>query len=159
MRKTTYIWIEFIVFLIFLIPIVVNDIRNHRIPDILIFTCLSVIIILRCIFKYNFSLSIILELFIGFFFIWVLWFLTKGKIGLGDAKLSALMAMILGLANWFVAIFFASAIGSLFGLVKIWKSRMKTDEILPFAPFLAIGSIFSFFLGDYLVRKLYGISF
>jgi len=159
MNKSINTWLEFLIFVAFLIPIVVNDIRNHRIPDILIYTCFGIIILIRILFKYNLSYRILLNPAIGFFFIGILWFKTNGKIGLGDAKLSGLMALILGIAKWLLAMFFAALTGILFGLFQIWAAKIKKDKILPFAPFLTGGSIFSFFLGDYILRTIYGINF
>lgn len=157
MNKTINTWLEFLILIIFLIPVVVNDIRNHRIPDILIFTCLGMIILSRIIFKYNLSYQLFLNALIGYFFIWALWHLTNGKIGKGDAKLSGLIALILGLAKWLLAMFLAAFSGILIGLLLIWTTKMKKEERLPFAPFLAGGSICSFFLGDYIIRMIYGI--
>ncbi|HEB31967.1 MAG TPA: prepilin peptidase [Spirochaetes bacterium] len=83
---------------------------------------------------------------IGFVFIFVLWFFSRGKIGLGDAKLSALIALILGLNGWIAAIFIASASGLVLGLALIKLGKLEKKEAIPFGPFLAFGAILAFLL-------------
>ena len=139
-------WIEFIILLVFFIPIVISDLRKKRIPDICIYSCLGIILILRIVFKCNLSPRMLINLLTGFFFIWVIWLLTKGKIGLGDAKLSSLIAVVLGIPGWLLALFLAAVTGILFSLIRLSLAKMKKEDTIPFAPFLAAGSIASFFL-------------
>lgn len=155
MKKTFDNWIEFLIFFLFLIPIVVRDIKEKRIPDLYIFTCLSLIIIVKIILKHDLTIWTGVNLLVGFLFLWLVWLITKGKMGLGDAKLSALIALVLGIPGWLLAIFLAAFSGSVFGLVKIGSNKMKKEDAIPFAPFLALGSITAFFLGDHLVRMYY----
>ena len=84
----------------------------------------------------------------GFLFIFVLWFFSRGKIGLGDAKLSAFMAVVLGFIGWITAIFFASLTGLIFGLILIKLGKIDKKERIPFGPFLASGAILSFLIKD-----------
>ena len=83
---------------------------------------------------------------IGFVFIFALWFFSRGKIGLGDAKLSALIALVLGLNGWIAAIFIASASGLVLGLVLIKLGKLEKKEAIPFGPFMAFGAVVSFIL-------------
>ena len=87
---------------------------------------------------------------IGFVFIFILWFFSRGKIGLGDAKLSAFMAVVLGFMGWITAIFLASLTGLIFGLVLIKIGRIDKKERIPFGPFLASGAIISFLVKDFI---------
>ncbi len=66
---------------------------------------------------------------IGFVFIFALWFFSRGKIGLGDAKLSALIALVLGLNGWIAAIFIASASGLVLGLALIKLGKFRTRSV------------------------------
>ena len=91
---------------------------------------------------------------IGFIFIWLFWLISKGKIGRGDAKLSALISLFLGLWGWLLAIFVASFFGLLFVLIKVRCGKMTVKEGIPFAPFLILGGIASFFLKNYFFEIL-----
>ncbi|HCC84380.1 MAG TPA: prepilin peptidase, partial [Candidatus Pacebacteria bacterium] len=74
----------------------------------------------------------------GFYFLhWV----TRGKgFGLGDVKLAAPLALILGWPKVLVGVFLAFLMGSVFGLGLIMAGRRKFGQILPFAPFLILGT-------------------
>lgn len=144
-------FIQFIVFIVFLVPIIISDIKSKRIPDILVFSCLGILLILNLIFQ-KLTIWFFIYYGAGFIFIGMIWFITKGKIGLGDAKLSGLMAVVLGPVNWMLAIFFASSTGIIAGTIKIVFKKMKKNDTLPFAPFLALGSVTAFLTGDTILR-------
>jgi len=88
----------------------------------------------------------LIDAFVGFSFIWLFFMFSKGRIGLGDAKLSAFISIIVGVWAWALAIFFASFSGLLFILVMIKLQKVTKEESIPFAPFLVFGGVISFLL-------------
>jgi leader peptidase (prepilin peptidase)/N-methyltransferase len=86
---------------------------------------------------------------VGFGVFWMIWRLTRGQIGLGDAKFSAFIAVTTGFAGWFAALF----IGSLLGLLSagVLVGILKTDRrvLIPFAPFLAMGAFITILCGNF----------
>ncbi len=151
--------IEFTAFVVFAIPIMYYDIKEKRIPDILLCLCFIVILVIRVLITKNFSFWNLLETLIGFTFIWLFWLFSKGKIGLGDAKFSALICLLLGLWGWILAIFLASFSGLLVAFIRIRFGKMAEKEAIPFAPFLSLGSIASYFLKYYLNDLLNNYNF
>jgi leader peptidase (prepilin peptidase)/N-methyltransferase len=147
-------WLELLILIGFLIPIVIHDMREKKIPDIYVIPCFCLLLLTRLLFRPEISLWFLLDIGIGFFFIWLLWFFTGGRIGLGDAKLSGLIALALGLAGWLFALFIASFTGLVTGLILLRMKKIKREEGIPFAPFLAAGGVVSFFIKD-LVSGLY----
>ena len=71
---------------------------------------------------------------------------TSDECGLGDAKLSALIAVVLGLNKWIIAVFIASASGLILGLILIKLGKIDKKTRIPFGPFLAFGAVLSFLL-------------
>lgn len=138
--------IDGFLFLIVLIPMIVSDIKSYRIPDIYVAAGAILIILRRVIFLRPFSFQFLLDAFIGFAFIAGIWLLTKKKIGLGDAKLSALIAMLLGITGWLVSLFIASVAGIVYALVGILRGRRKRTDRIPFAPFLGLGALAGFII-------------
>ena len=49
--------------------------------------------------------------------------MSKGKIGLGDAKLSAVMGLFLGIEGWLIAMFMASFFGLVAGAILLIKKQ------------------------------------
>jgi len=141
-------WIDFTILTLILIPVVIFDLREKRIPDLYVLPGICIFLIKR-IAESEFPIyTIIITGAVGFIFIFFLSVLSRGKIGVGDAKLSALIALALGLKLWMAAIFIASFTGVVFALVMIALRKMSWKTRLPFAPFLALGSMVPFFLED-----------
>lgn len=90
-----------------------------------------------------------------------LWFFSKGKwMGFGDAKLALGIGWFLGLTAGFAAVILAFWIGAVFGLVlialgkftqssffaSIFHHRITMKSEIPFAPFLILGLLFTYFV-------------
>jgi leader peptidase (prepilin peptidase)/N-methyltransferase len=79
---------------------------------------------------------------------------SSGKSGLGggDIKLLAMMGAFLGPGGVFATILISSVLGSLIGLG--WALAMKQKNVMglaiPYGPFLVIGGLYYYFLGDIL---------
>jgi prepilin signal peptidase PulO-like enzyme (type II secretory pathway) len=137
----------------FLLPIIFHDIRKKRIPDIYTYTGCSCLLLIRFLFFHNYL--IIIDATVSFGIIWLLCFFTRGKIGRGDAKLSAMIALGIGLFGWVVALFWASFTGLIISMVLLKTKKLKIKEEIPFAPFLAAGSVISFITKDLMMRLYY----
>ncbi len=70
----------------------------------------------------------------------------KSKVGLGDAKLSALIGFFLGPWIWALAAFAASAAGIVFLVARQATGRGTVRESVAFAPFLVGGAVAAFLL-------------
>ncbi len=86
---------------------------------------------------------LLLEVFLGFAVFWVIRVATRGKLGLGDAKYSAFIAVSLGLHGWLAALMVASVTGLCTGLILVGFHRIPRTARIPFAPFLTFGSVVS----------------
>jgi leader peptidase (prepilin peptidase)/N-methyltransferase len=76
-------------------------------------------------------------------------------LGLGDAKLAALLGSWLGLKGLGVAVALAVFIGALFGIGARISGKLKAKQAFPFGPFLALGGLFSWLACDYLWAFLF----
>lgn len=75
--------------------------------------------------------------------------ITRGKgFGLGDVKLAAPLALILGWPKVLVGVFLAFLIGSVFGVAVLLGGKARFDHKLPFAPFLIIGTLVALVFGQ-----------
>lgn len=130
--------------LIFLI-----DLRKQEIPDLisipLIFIGLTI----------NFFLAPTPFVFLGYIFAAVLGYLIiwglnalaklyykKDTIGLGDAKLLALIGAFTGLKTMLFALYFSFIIGGILGLALILLKKYRKTDYLPFGPIIICGLVF-----------------
>lgn len=86
------------------------------------------------------------------------WLRGEEGLGLGDAKLMALIGAFLGWQLAIVALFFAALVGALVGifLVLIRRARFAKSR-LPFGTFLAFGGLLALFFGTRLILLYSGV--
>ncbi len=69
----------------------------------------------------------------------------KEALGGGDVKMMAMVGAFLGVLNTFIAIFIASLIGAVVGLTLIMFKIKSRKDVIPFGPFLSLGSLIALF--------------
>jgi leader peptidase (prepilin peptidase)/N-methyltransferase len=67
--------------------------------------------------------------------------LGKPALGLGDAKLAALLGAWLGLTGLGLSVMLSVFSGALFGVIGLLSGRLKRGQPFPFGPFLAGGGL------------------
>lgn len=101
---------------------------------------------------------VLLELFITFYIQNIKYHITQDKslldqraLGEGDIPIFALIGAVLGVELGIVAVF----LSALFSIIPaIINNVMKNDIETPFIPFLALGFLCSFFMGDYIINAI-----
>jgi leader peptidase (prepilin peptidase)/N-methyltransferase len=76
--------------------------------------------------------------------------IKRTVIGWGDVKLLLAIGMFIGLPGGIFALLSGAFIGAVFGLVS-----RKYNDIIPFAPFLAAGTLIWIFFSKYLLDAYY----
>ena len=73
--------------------------------------------------------------------------------GLGDVKMCALLAMLLGVFGTMFSLFAASCFGMTYGVVlAIKRHRSIGKTAIPFAPFIAAGAVVWMFAGNWILQ-------
>jgi leader peptidase (prepilin peptidase) / N-methyltransferase len=137
---------EYYLLFVILFPALVLDIKYKQIPGMLISVAIVVFIFIGVMQDRLPDYLVYINCFIGYAYIYVLFVVSKGKIGLGDAKISALIALVLGLKLWVWALLFASMFGIIYGTIFIKLKILNVYSKIPFAPFLSLGCYLSLFL-------------
>jgi len=129
-----------VIFFAFLILIAWTDFKTLMIYDkILLPMALVGIFFDACNLLVNLQDAILFSA-LGFILMFVIFKISRGGMGGGDVKFSAVLGLWLG-EKIFSAIFLASIIAAVFALIYFVKNRDKKIK-LPFAPCLSAGSFF-----------------
>ena len=129
-----------VIFFTFLIVIAWTDFKTLMIYDkILLPMALVGIFFDACNLLVNLQDAILFSA-LGFILMFAVFKISRGGMGGGDVKFSAVLGIWLG-EKIFSAIFLASIIAAVFALIYFVKNRDKKIK-LPFAPFLSAGSFF-----------------
>lgn len=95
---------------------------------------------------------------VGFLFFFFLSVITRGRgIGFGDIKLGFAMGVALGWPDVGLTIALSFIVGGLVSvLLMLWDKKNMKDKV-PFAPFLVLGFILTFFLGSSIVNTYFAL--
>jgi len=77
--------------------------------------------------------------------------------GGGDVKLAFLMGLVLGWPTVLVALFSSFILGSIAGIFLIIAGRKKMKSMIPFGPFLVLGTFMALFWGEGIVKRYLNI--
>jgi leader peptidase (prepilin peptidase)/N-methyltransferase len=140
---------------VILIAIFVTDYLYYIIPDMFVVLLLGLTIIYR-VSLVSFGIMQMNDLIMGIFgmvlsvlFIGSLWFFTKGKgMGFGDVKLMIPLSLLLGWPNNLVGLFLSFLLGGLIGGFLLLSKKRKMGQVVPFGPFLILGTFISLIWGD-----------
>lgn len=122
-----------------LIAAAIIDIKEHRIPDILVFFGAAAGLAFS-LFDFRRGLwgGFIGGITAGLVLL-LIYYIAKGGLGMGDVKLFGCVGIYLGFPDTVSAMLIASILSGLFSLVLICVKRVNRKLELPFAPFILIG--------------------
>ncbi len=132
-----------------LIPIALIDLDVRLIPNVITLPASVAAIVAALALDIDFVPEQLIAAVAAFaFFFLAAWLYPRGM-GMGDVKLAGMLGLYLGRAVA-PAIFLALVLGVVVGLVVIARVGQKAGRktAVPFGPFLAIGGIVGFFVGD-----------
>jgi len=136
-----------------LIVIFVYDLKNYLIEEKIVYFSILVCLIFNLIFSISeIKNKILSSLFLGLFFLSIVLISKEKWMGMGDAKLGALIGIFLGWPKIIPALFFSFFVGSIFGIFLIILKKKSLKSEIPFAPFLVSGTIFSLFFGEKVIE-------
>ncbi|MEH3053908.1 MAG: prepilin peptidase [Patulibacter minatonensis] len=135
-----------------LVPITAIDLEHRRIPNKITGPAAIALVIAGAALDLSGEPSRLMWGAIVALPFFALALILSKSMGLGDAKLMGVMGLALGRAV-IPALFIAFLAGTLVGLAIMAKHGAKSRKTaVPFGPFLALGAVISFFVGDDLVR-------
>lgn len=91
-------------------------------------------------------------------FLLILNLITKGKgMGMGDVKFAIFMGLFLGYPKIIIAFYLAFILGAIYGILLILFRKANKKSQVPFGPFLILGTILAWMIGDKLLILVYSI--
>ncbi|MEC0270146.1 prepilin peptidase [Paenibacillus anseongense] len=136
-----------------LVIITVSDLSYMLIPNKILIVFFPIFIVLRFIFPGDQAWwSYVLGAVIGGGIIVLIAILSRGGMGMGDAKLLTVCGAVLGLSHIMVAFVLACMIGSLIGGLLLLLKITKRKQPIPFGPSLALGILISYGYGSDMIK-------
>lgn len=139
----------------FLVAIAAYDVQRHRVPNIAIYPAIGVAFGLALLrperpwWDFVLAGAAAASLFV------VIDLVSRGGMGMGDAKLAAFIGLMTGWPGVLVAGFVAFAAGAVVGVILVAVGRLGRRDPLPFAPALALGAMTAAVAGRQLTQLLW----
>ena len=148
LRENMLEYILIVVFISLLVIVTVSDLYYQIIPDIILVVFFPIILVLRLLNPIDLWFDGILGGILGFIFMFLIALYGKKRfkkdaLGGGDVKLYLIIGLVLGYQIVFLSLLFASLIALIYSVIF-----RKKDHYLPFVPFIAVGSLLAYFLGN-----------
>ncbi len=145
----------FLVFISFLIVISFIDLEHMIIPNILVLPGIFVGLLFSFMRGEYFFLDSLCGLLTGGVIIFLIVFLSKGGMGEGDIKLSAMIGSFLGVKLTVIALLLSFIVGGIVGIVLLTLKIKGRKDPIPFGPFLTLGAVLSLMWGQ-VIAKMWG---
>ncbi|HEV8516196.1 MAG TPA: A24 family peptidase [Candidatus Limnocylindrales bacterium] len=139
----------------FLGGVALYDARRRRIPNAAVYPALAVALGLAFLRPDGPWWSFLLAGLVAGALFLVLGIVSPGGMGMGDAKLAAVIGLMAGWPAVLAALFFSFATGALGGLALIAAGRIGRREPIPFGPALAVGALVAIIAGRPLAHLLW----
>lgn len=144
----------FFAFLAFILVILTfTDLEKRRIPNSVVIAGIFFGLYMSLIFWPLAFIDSLLGFLVGC--VMLLFWAVMGKLifgkeslGCGDIKLAAMIGIFLGARDILLALFLGFLLATVGGVLLILMRRLRWDSRMPFAPFLAAGSLGTLFLGN-----------
>jgi leader peptidase (prepilin peptidase)/N-methyltransferase len=140
-----------------LVIIVVSDIAYMLIPDKVLLFFAVIYFVLRFYLPLNPWWDSLLGCALGFSLLLLIAIISRGGMGGGDIKLFALIGFIVGTKVMLLAFFLSCMYGAVFGIFAIIFKRLKRKQVIPFGPFIAIGTLSAYFFGDQIINLYFNL--
>ncbi|MGJ7920546.1 prepilin peptidase [Neobacillus sp. LXY-4] len=141
------------------IIILVSDVAYMIIPDKVLLFFTGLFLLERLFIPLTPWWDSLLGAGIGFSLLLVIAIVSKGGMGGGDIKLFALIGMVVGVKLLFLSFFLSTLFGAVFGLIGMAFKLVKKGKPIPFGPFIAVGTMISYYFGDYLIQAYLNLFF
>lgn len=138
------------IFLLFTVSIylVYYDLKYKRVPN-LINLFLFLLVIISKIMDGDIFPSL-LSGTVAFLTFLIINLITKGKMGIGDAKYTSIIALYFGYEFWLYSIIYCSIYAIIISISLYLLKKIQRDTKIPFIPFLFLGWITQFILSTYI---------
>ena len=154
--------IQYMILVPMLLSAFVIDYKLQIIPNRLNLTIFEVGVVFTFIYGISniaISINMVLGMLAGagiFLLITLLGGLFYGKeaMGFGDVKLMGALGLYLGLSNIIIITILAFLIGAVLSIILLVSKIKKTDEYIPFGPFVVIATFISIYIPIDVIRNV-----
>lgn len=138
-----------------ILSVLFHDLYEMLVPDLMAYILLAAAMVVG-VYLYGWQ-SALGGLLVGVLPVALLVYPSKGTwMGEGDVKIAAALGVLVGYPNAIAFMALAFLIGGLYGVIALLASKVKMRTAVPFAPFMIIAALITFFYGTELISWYLG---
>jgi len=130
------------------IVILVIDLEHHLILNKIIYPCVIIAVIINIFMDEPGIIYSLIGGGTGLALLLIPALISRGGMGWGDVKMAALIGLVTGFPQVFIALFIAVVSGGLFAVILLALKIRKRKEAIPFGPFLALATMVTLLWGN-----------
>lgn len=134
------------------IPVTVSDVVYQKIPNSILLFFTPLFMMYRLFYPLQPFWRSLLGAVTAFILTFLIIFLSKGGMGMGDLKYFTLFGFVFGLPHFLLLFFLSTIYGTIAGLItmKIKQTGPKTK--IPFGPYIGLAALTVFYFGDLIIQ-------
>ena len=134
-----------------LIALFMTDLKYYLLPDKLMYPLLGVSAIALLVYEPSQLITHIISAVLAAVFFAMLIVISRGKgMGWGDVMYGLFLGILLGHPGTIVALYIAFLTGAFISVILLLSKKKKFGQIIPFGPFLILGTVISLYYSDYI---------
>lgn len=135
-----------------IIPITVSDFIYQRIPNRILLFFTPIFIFYRMIYPLVPFWSSLVGALLAFILSFLIIYLSKGGMGMGDLKYYTLFGFVFGLFQFLLLFFLSTVYGVIAGFIimKVKKTGQKTK--IAFGPYIGLAALTVLYFGDMIIQ-------
>lgn len=134
------------------IPITVSDVVYQKIPNRILLFFTPLFVIYRLLYPVSSFWNSLLGATFAFSFVFLIIFLSKGGMGMGDLKYYTLFGFIFGLPDFLLLFFLSTLYGVIAGVVILIVKKTGRKTKIAFGPYIGLAALTVLYFGDELIR-------
>lgn len=147
-------WLLFHLLMVFVFVILsFYDIFFQEIPDIIIAPAIGIAALVFILKRVYTADDLLIGVLMPLIFFGALFLGSGGRwLGGGDVRIGVLMGILLGWPNIVIGLFLGYLLGAIYSLFGILTQKLTRKSLIPFAPFLFVGTYAAYFWGQSIVE-------
>lgn len=141
-----------LLFISLIIPVTVSDFAYHKIPNRILLFFTPLFILYRLVYPLTPIWNSLAGALFAFILVFLIIYLSKGGMGMGDLKYYTLFGFIFGLPEFLLLFFLSTLYGVVagFGIMIVMKTGRKTK--IAFGPYIGLAALTVLYFGEAIIQ-------
>lgn len=136
------------------------DLAHKQIPDLMLFPFIAIALVTALVLGQSDYLGMIIAVVLALVMFGGQIIISKGAwLGEGDLYFAIGMALLFSWQNFLLSVAISYFVGALISIILLMNKKAAMKTKIPFAPFLVMGTFFTFFMSETILQWYFSFSY